>query len=358
MFEKFFISKVKRRLSSYAGFLKIGFWVGIILLVVFFFVFILKPIGQNIIGSPQFFLNLVTRQDSTLRQTSGRTNILIMGIGGENHDGPLLTDSIMLASIRLKDNDVAVITIPRDIWVDPLKGKINEAYALGESKRKGAGLVLAKASVGEIFNLPVHYVFVVDFKAFSEAVDFVGGIDVDVENTFDDFKYPIVGKENDLCEGDKELKCRYEHIHFDKGKQHMNGELALKFVRSRYSEGLEGTDFARSKRQIKVLMALKNKITDPKIFLNPKNISELANKFQNDTATDLNAGQELFLAKKFINFNPSQIRTFPLDIGNEANPGLLINPPMSTDYGGAWVLIPRSGNWQGIKNKIKEFLQL
>lgn len=358
MFDKFFQSRLKRKLSSYSGLFKIGVWITTAIVGLFLVFFVFRPFVNQLTGLPQMLLTLVGRENNTLRDTNGRTNILIMGIGGENHEGPLLTDTIVLASIRNKDNNVSLITIPRDIWIDPLKGKINEAYALGEAKRKGAGLILAKASVNEILDIPVHYSVVVDFKAFAQSVDLVGGVSVNVENTFDDFKYPVPGKENDLCDGDPELKCRYEHLHFDKGPQHMDGQTALKFVRSRYSDGLEGTDFARSKRQIKVLMAVKSKIISPKIFLDPKNISDLARKFGGNTDTDLTTNQELYLAKKLINFNPATIHSFSLDTGTDAKPGLLVNPPLSSDYGGIWVLVPRSGNWEGIQNKIKEFLQL
>ncbi len=358
MFAKFFPSRLKRKLSSYAGLFKIASWVVCLALFFLAAIFIFKPIVTGFSLLPQVFLSVLGKQDSTLRQTNGRTNILIMGVGGGSHDGPLLTDTIMLLSLRQKDNDVALITIPRDIWVDPLKGKINEAYALGEAKKNGAGMILAKASVSSLFAVPVHYGFVIDFKAFAQVVDLVGGIDVNVENSFADDKYPIAGKENDNCNGDPELKCRYEQIRFNKGWQHLNGDTALKFVRSRYSQGPEGTDFARSKRQIKVLMALKNKITDPKIFLNPKTISNLTTNFKNDTATDLTSGQELFLAKKFINFNPSRIRSFNLDTGTDEKPGLLFNPPLSSDYDGTWVLLPRFGNWTEVQNKIKAFLQI
>ncbi|MCL5675634.1 MAG: LCP family protein [Patescibacteria group bacterium] len=358
MFDKFFHSRLKRRLSPYAWAVKICSWLTLVLFSLLLIVFVFGPIINKIGAAGRFILFVSGHLDSSLRQTDNRTNILLMGVAGGNHDGPLLTDTIMLVSLDIKNHDAALITVPRDIWINALNGKINEAYTLGEEKRKGAGLVLSKASVGDILNIPIHYAFVIDFKAFSDAVNLVGGVDVYVENAFDDYQYPITGRENDDCNGDPAFACRFEHIHFNKGLQHMDGKTALQFVRSRHAQGAEGTDFARSRRQIKVIEALKNKITEPKVFLNPAKLAQLSQQFKNDTNTDLTPGQELFLAKNLINFNPNKIRTMSLDTGTEEKPGLLINPPISDQYGGAWVLIPRSGNWREIQNKIKEFLQL
>jgi len=97
-------------------------------------------------------------------------------------------------------------------------------------------------------------------------VDLLDGVEVDVENTFDDYRYPINGKENDLCDGDPEYDCRYEDIHFDQGLQLMSGETSLKYVRSRNAEGDEGTDFARSQRQQRLLLSFKEKNIYSKIY--------------------------------------------------------------------------------------------
>src|SRR5690606_10518850 len=98
-----------------------------------------------------------------------------------------------------------------------------------------------KTQVEKIAGVPVHYAVVVDFNAFENVIDLIGGIEVNVLTPFVDSKYPIPGKENDLCGGDPEFTCRYETLVFEKGLTFMDGETALKFARSRNAEGDEGT---------------------------------------------------------------------------------------------------------------------
>ena len=103
-------------------------------------------------------------------------------------------------------------------------------------------------------------------------IDFIGGVEVNVENSFIDKEFPITGKENDLCNNDLEYKCRYKIISFTKGVSSMDGQTALNFVRSRHAEGSEGTDFAREKRQQKVIEAIKNKLISFGKKTRPKSI--------------------------------------------------------------------------------------
>ncbi|MBI2622752.1 MAG: LCP family protein [Candidatus Levybacteria bacterium] len=238
--------------------------------------------------SPVFFQFLFSREIE-LKKTDERMGVLILGVGGERHEGPLLTDTIIYASIDPAKKKIALLSLPRDFWVPDLKAKINTAYAYGEGKRKGGGIILSKAVVEKVLAQPVDYVVRVDFKGFVKAIDMLGGIEVDVEREFDDYEYPVAGKETDACgfEGEEFEKratasaaleafpCRYMHLRFEKGRQPMDGETALRFVRSRHAIGVEGTDFARSKRQEKVIEAVKTKLFSLGTFLNPFKLTSL-----------------------------------------------------------------------------------
>lgn len=199
----------------------------------------------------------------------------------------------------------------------------------------------------------------VDFTGFSRVIDLLGGIEVNVERSFDDYKYPIAGREKDLCNGDKEFKCRYEHIHFNSGLQPMNGETALKYVRSRNAEGEEGTDFSRSQRQQKVMLAIKDKILSYKVLLNPAKIKELKSALGDyiKLDTSLNDNQITALFSLMIRFvkNKNQIRTITIDTGTEDNPGFLYNPPLEKYK--QWVLVPQSGNWLEIQKYVKDKIE-
>lgn len=368
MFRSSFLSRIKRKYSLYLFLVKpVTLIVGFILAILLIIKIALPQINKQIFKL-LFFTN--AKSNGSLRQTDQTTNILVMGVSGGNHDGPDLTDSLIIASLNLKSKNMHLVTVPRDLWIEELHGKINSAYHLGESKSKGTGIVLSKATVGEVLGIPIHYGVLIDFHAFSSIVDQFGGVDLTIDNAFDDFEYPIEGKENELCGKDKEeeqkvtdqniakiFPCRFEHLHFDKGATHFNGETALKFVRSRHAQGDEGTDFARSKRQLKLIEAIKTKINKPQLFLNPAFLLKMSSDLQKNIDTDLPTNQILFLARQFMNTKISDIKTMTLDWGTKENPGLLYNPPLA-DFDGVWVLLPRSGNWEDIQKQVKQFLQI
>lgn len=309
--------------------------------------------------SPLLWQLLFTK-DIALRKTDDHINILLLGIGGGTHEGPDLTDSIIFASVDPATNKVTMVSIPRDLWLPELHAKINTTYALGEKKQKGGGIIYARGIVGKILNQPVDYVVRIDFDGFVKAVDLVGGLDITVEHTFDDYEYPIEGKENDACGKTPEeveklatsssqldaFPCRYKHIHFDKGKMHMNGITSLTFVRSRHALGPEGTDFARSKRQEKIITAFKDTILSAQTVFNPAKILSLYQILKD--SIDTNITQDEFddflrLAQKMKH---ATIQSVVIDYGDEETkkPGLLVNPPISPEFGNQWVLTPRVGN--------------
>lgn len=303
---------------------------------------------------------LLFNKNIELRKSDSRINILVLGTGGGVHDGPNLTDTIIFTSIDQKNKQIYLVSIPRDLWIPDLEAKINTAYSEGEIKKKGGGISMVRAVVEKVLNQPVDYVVRLDFAGFVRAVDLVGGIDVNVENSFDDYEYPIEGKEDDLCGNKPEevdllatsssaldaFPCRYIHIHFDKGIQHMDGQTALRYVRSRHALGEEGTDFARSKRQEKVIAALKSKIFSPQTFLNPVKLAGLYSAIKDNIDTDINQNELDDFMRLADEMRSAQIKNVALDMGDEKfkREGLLINPINLSDYQGQWVLIPKAGN--------------
>lgn len=312
-----------------------------------------------------FLFQLFFDKGVNLKQTDNKINILILGIGGGNHEGPNLTDTIILANLNEDDNKVTLFSIPRDLWFPDLNGKdkkINNAYADGERKRLGGGIPLAKAAVGKITGQHIDYAVRIDFSGFVKAVDIIGGLDINVETTFDDYEYPISGKENETCGKTPEeldalatmsaeqqvldLPCRYKHLHFDKGLNHMDGETALEFVRSRHAKGSEGSDFARSKRQEKIINGFKDKVLSAETLVNPAKLINLYSVLKGSIDTDIK--QEEFddfirLAQKM---SKAKIESAIIDVGDEQTErsGLLFHPLITEEYNYEWVLIPRTGN--------------
>lgn len=319
-----------------------------------------------------------------VKNTDGKVNILLLGNAGGAHDGPYLTDTVMVASLDLKNSTINLISLPRDFWLTDLKIKLNALYVTGQER--GGGLRFARNEVGDILGIPLHYGLRVDFRGFIQAVDEVGGLDINIERSFIDSLYPIAGKEDDLCglkEEEKDLSedeaklynlspgkqkvilkldgkiatesadfaCRFETVSFKAGTAHMNGEAALKFARSRMGTNNEGSDFARSKRQQVILQSFKKKTLSFETLSSPGKIKELISTFGQSVETDIPVDDAIILYGFVKKTDTAQ--SFVID-GQKEN-SLLINPPVG-DYG-AWVLVPRSGNYNDIHKYVQKILQ-
>lgn len=283
--------------------------------------------------------------------TDGRINILLLGTDGRSIGNirSTLTDTIMVASIGRVTKDVVLISIPRDLWVQGQKGnyqgKINSMYTYG-------GIEESKAVVEDFLGIPIHYYGVTGFELFKDVVDIAGGVEINVEHAFTDYEYPIEGKE-DAPENE-----RYEVVHFDAGLQTMSGDKALKYVRSRKSADYqEGTDFARSKRQQNVILALKDKLLKPEILLNPLKLRSLYDTYSENVETnvDLKAAQAFMLVAKDLDF--SKTKSLIIDDRSDPSQGGLLYVPENRDlYGGAYVLIPKQGTFDQVHAYVHKYL--
>lgn len=309
----------------------------------------LLRLGKEFLFGPVNVFSVVFPRSEELKSDNGRINILVLGIGDPGHDGPNLTDTMMVVSAKTDIGSVVdLISLPRDIYLPSLGGKINTAYALGVEKGPDIGLIMAKTVASEVTGLPIHYAVRIDFSVFEKVIDLVGGVDVNVEEAFTDDQYPIDGKENDPCGGDPEFKCRYETLHFDKGWQHLDSKTALKFVRSRKAVGDQGTDFARSRRQQQVAAALKDRLFSTSTLLNPSKFLEIYSELKNHIDTDIDSKDSGRILNLGLKFKQARFKNIVLDMT------VLENPPID-DRG--WVLVPKGGNWDQVHNYITSQLE-
>lgn len=314
------------------------------------------PVASHIIFHP----------GASLKQTDNKTNIVLLGIGGGTHDGPDLTDTIIFASIDWKKDVVTLVSIPRDLWIPSIPStvkKINEVYAQGEDNTPQTGLQDAEHVVEKVSGQPVHYGVRLDFHGFVEGIDEIGGVDIQVARTLDDYNYPITGKEDDSCNHTQEeiktytattsaetdlqqfFSCRYKHLHFDPGQQHMDGETALEYARSRHAVGSEGSDFARSARQQLVIEAVRNKLISS-AFFNPGKLVGLYNIVKSSIDTDITDTDLGLFLDRTAALKSAKINSAVIDYGDYATgrPGLLELAPITDEYDNLSVLIPRAGN--------------
>lgn len=348
------MSKFKRKFYKYLWFSKPLSYLIIAIFITLIFIWLSPQVFGLIkksLSGLKTVISMINPSIQHLESYKNRTNILLLGAGGGNHEGADLTDSIMLISVDLTTADTVIISLPRDIWVESLSAKLNATYRFGESKQSGGGLVLIKSAVSEIINQPVHYAVLLDFSGFVEAIDVVGGVQVTVPHGFVDNQYPISGQENAEPESD-----RFEVLQFFSGPQTMNGDTALKYVRSRHAEGIEGTDFARSQRQQRTILSFKDKLLKANTLFNFKKLKELKAVFNHSVKTDLTFSTYLDLFKLGVKLDQTNIRTGIIDQGSEDEdiPPLLYNPPVNL-YN-QWVLVPVNNNWDTVHQHVSEIL--
>jgi LCP family protein required for cell wall assembly len=272
--------------------------------------------------------------DQLKGEDTGRVNILLMGRGGAGHDAPDLTDTMMLASVDVINHKATLVSLPRDMWVNvPGAGvmKLNAVFETGEFNYIGkeapgttdpraiqAGYDLADQAVEDVLGVDVHYNLMVNFQAFRQAVDSVGGVNVDVPKTLVD---PTMAWENNNSP-----------VIAKAGEHKFGGAKALRYVRSRETT----SDFSRAERQRAVLVALKSKIVSLGTLSNPLKLSHLINSFGNNVDSDLSVKNAQRLYGFIKEISSSGTGSVGFDSGN--------NPLVTTgNIDGQSVVLPKAG---------------
>ncbi|MBI4252661.1 LCP family protein [Candidatus Uhrbacteria bacterium] len=280
---------------------------------------------------------LAENANNDIVSDDGRVNVLLLGIGGGNHEGADLTDTIMLASIVPKTGRVAFFSIPRDLLI-PIDGygwrKINNANAFGETIQEGYGGEFARKTVEQVLGVSIPYFVRVDFQGFADIVDILGGIPITVDNSFTDYKYPTLDK-------------KYQTISFDAGPQTMDGQRALMYVRSRHSlNNNEGSDFARSRRQQKIITAVKEKMFSTTLFFRPQKVGEILGTLKENISTNMEVWQLLAMGNALRKVDDRDIVSVVFD--DDVN-GLLVSEMID----GAYVLRPRDSSFGTLQAKVQ-----
>jgi LCP family protein required for cell wall assembly len=274
-------------------------------------------------------------------ESEDRINILLLGMGGKNHEGGYLTDTIMLLSLEPSTKKVALVSIPRDLSV-PVEDmgwrKINNINAFAEVAEPGSGGVAVSQALSDVLRVPIHYFLRADFQGFINIIDRLGGIEIYVENTLEDYSYPVMGREDAYP-----YESRFEHLRIEQGLNKMDGALALKYARSRHAAGSEGSDFARARRQQKIMEAAKDQVMSLSTLLNPKLVADIVGEFQDHISTNLKIWEMLKLWEIFKDTSRDKIVNKVLD---NAASGLLYDT-ISED--GAYILLPKSGDFTEIQ---------
>jgi LCP family protein required for cell wall assembly len=311
-------------------------FIAIFIAFLFFSRHVLFATDSSTSGSAWSFFKQLTLwggdSNSLTGEKNDRINLLLLGMGGAKHDGPYLTDSIIFASLKPSTGQLGMLSLPRDLLVEiPGHGwwKINNANSFGETDDHGDGAALSAKTVGPIVGQKIPYYARVDFDAFAQIIDELGGVKIFVDKAFTDTMYPTEDG-------------KYQTISFKQGEQTMDGETALEYARSRHGSNGEGSDFARSLRQQKLLAAIKKRLFSYQMLFQPGTINKILKTVSNHFSTNLNIQQIFKLIQLAKNIDSDKVI---FKILNDAPDGLLY----AANVNGAYVLQPNAGNWSELQ---------
>lgn len=299
-----------------------------------FFGYRILAAGNRITATERSILgqlkDLLFSQGSSLAgEPDDRINILLLAVGGEGHAGENLADTVMMASFRPSDGKLALLSIPRDLYVqvpgEQYFTKINAIHAHGENIKRDTGPLVLSQVVTDITGQPIHYYGRIDFSAFKQIVDAVGGVDITIPNSFFDY---------------------WHKISFSAGTEHMNGERALAYARARYVEGPEGGDFRRAARQQQILLAIQEKIFSVNTAFDFSALNNILGALSDNVRTNMQLWEMKRLYELARTIQHDQVKSQVLTTGPR---GVLTGTTEMLNDTPAAVLKPRAGNYSEIQ---------
>lgn len=285
-------------------------------------------------------------------EDNGRVNILLAGNSADDagHSGGDLTDSIMILSIDTKHNQVFLMSVPRDLYVQipgtSSHAKINYAYVDGKTNNfsqegyPSGGMGELESVINHDFGLTINYYALVNYSALKEAVDAVGGIDLTIQSS----------DPRGLYDPNIDYATHGPLVKLTNGVHHLDGEAALDLSRARgdsyRSYGFAASDFERTKNQRDLLLALKTKAVTAGVLSNPAKLSNLSDAIGNNVKTDFNLSEVRRLFDLVKNIDSGSIKSYSLNSVNGKN---LLASYSAPD--GESTLIPASGidDYSGIQ---------
>ncbi len=257
----------------------------------------------------------------------GRVNVLLLGMRGANDPhGGLLADSIMVASFDTKNDKVALISVPRDLYVEipdtNERGKLNSVYSHWEGSGRNQGIPKMEATMEAITGLKIDHAVAINFNGFKQLIDTVGGVDVRLAKPFAETKQFVEGNE---CGGSFALPA---------GPSHLNGDRALCYARARESTN----DFDRSKRQQIILKALKDKMISLGTLADFGKLNKILDIIGANVKTDLTPDEMKGFYDRYNNMKDADVVQLVFE---NSEKGLLKVPEASTGLG--YVVIPIAG---------------
>jgi len=272
-----------------------------------------------------------------------KTNILLVGVGGDNHDGSNLTDTLIVANIDYQNKKINLLSIPRDLYIQSGGAggeRINKVYDSAINRLSDSKLALnaLKESVTNITGVNIQYAVKIDFQGFAKIVDSLGGVDVIVEKDIYDPFYP------------KGETIQYQTFSIKAGPHNLDGATALKYARSRKTT----SDFDRSRRQQQIIAAIKEKALNLNLLTDPRKIQSLYTSLSTSFETDMAVGEIIELAKIGKEFNSKDMNSRVITDDSTSCGGFLYTPDRDL-FGGAAVLLPADSTFGSIHSMVEKY---
>lgn len=273
------------------------------LLLLFILVIVVMPTNAQ--------TDACTRMQRSSWDGQSRFNILVLGMDrrpGARNNLNARTDAIMLVSYDPQTHSIGILNIPRDMFFavmgmsDDLM-RVNTLMVEGETIQKDCGPYFAMEAFQLNLGMYVDSYIAFDFVAFMDFVDAIGGITVDVPTTINDPQFP-------------DMNYGYESLYIPAGMQEMNGHTALAYTRTRH----EDNDYERGKRQLLVVNAVKDRLTNPTVLQDLiTNLPQLLGILNGHFYSNLPPEQLAFLGISMVQQNPLQIHTGSLNLDYSVN---------------------------------------
>lgn len=331
----------------------------IIAVVVYYFVNIANKTAKVVDQVLEGDISGLLKVDPLKQDDEKRTNILIFGTESEDinseHGGPLLTDSIMVASYSHETKNTAMISVPRDLWVRleevcvvGYSAKINTVYQCSSDNAKDekSGAEALSRKMSEVLGLDIHYYVHINFNAVVSLVDAIGGVEIVIESPDPRGIYDI---NSDVPCGDS--VCHM--VKYPNGPTGlMDGQHALALIRARNAAGgygLPRSNYDREDNQRKVLAAIIKRMMDSGVLLDVNKIMAILDTIGQNIRTNFGTNElrsAVAVAKEMSN-----------QMGDDSVQSISLSSVTKTDnISGQSVVVPISGrdDYSAIRTYVKK----
>ncbi|MDQ3008191.1 MAG: LCP family protein [bacterium] len=304
------------------------------------------------------FGNLTAGLSTTIEQSDNRVNILLLGTDylDTRGDEAILTDTIMILSFNTHTGELHALSIPRDLKMGTTTEKINFQYQAGRDQELPRPELYAESKISDVLKVPIHHTLVISLQQVSELVDLIGGVEVNVAEGFIDYSFPRPDVDVRVERDPAKL---YQTVEFAAGKQTLNGERALQYIRSRHADGIQGTDNQRTVRQQAVISALLNNVQQRVRSGDIAMIARLYGYYDENFESYLPVSEIIALGKEVLpikdQLNDLSLQGQVLSIYPEDPNGVLFHPE-SDDLSVPWFYYMRDE--AAFLNEVRSKLQL